>query len=329
MPTYLFWGEDDFAIGRAAKKLQETVLDSTWLPFNYHKIAGDAADATRQALQQSLTPPFGLGERLVWLVEGTLCQQCSQDLLSELERTLPAIPPNCHFLITSSKKPDGRLKSTKLLQKYAEMREYSLIPPWKAAEIASKVAEMAQELGVRLTPAACQLLAEAVGNNTRQLWGELEKLRLYGQGQDKPLDGEAIAALVNASTQNSLQLAAAIREGNGAKALRLVADLMARNEPPLRIVATLTGQFRTWTTVKLQIEKGERDEKVIATAAEIANPKRIYFLRKEVQSLMASQLLAALPLLLDLEFKLKRGREPMSTLQAAVIELCQLFISNK
>jgi len=52
----------------------------------------------------------------VWLVDTTLCQQCSEELLAELKRTLTAIPENSVLLLTCSSKPDGRLKSTQLLQ---------------------------------------------------------------------------------------------------------------------------------------------------------------------------------------------------------------------
>ena len=323
MPIYLFWGEDDFAITQAVKGLRKNVLDPNWSQFNYHKIPGEQADGILEALNQAMTPPFGMGGRLVWLVDATICQHCSEELLTQLTRILPAIPDNSHLLIATRNKPDKRLKSTKLLQKYAEIREFSLIPPWKTEEIAQRVRQLSQQLGVKLTPPATQLLAESVGNNTRQLWVELEKLRLYGEKQLTPLDREAVLALVNVNTQNSLQLAQAIRQGNSVKALGLVADLVARNEPALRIVATLVGQFRTWGVVKLKLEAGETDEKGIAAAAEIANPKRVYFLRKEVQSLSSGQLLATLPLLLELEFNLKRGADPISTLQVAVVRLCQ------
>ncbi len=326
MPIYLFWGEDDFAIAQAVDKLQQQVLDRNWSQFNYDKIPGDQSEATIQALQQIMTPVFGMGGRLVFLAETTLCQQCSEDLLAQLQRILPAIPDNAHLLLTSSKKPDGRLKSTKLLQEYGDIREFSLIPPWKTEEIAKRVEQIAQEIGVRLTPAAIGLLTDSLGNNSRQLWSELEKLHLYGHKSAKPLDTDAVSLLVNATTQNSLQLATAIRHGDSAQALGLVADLINRNEPALKIVATLVGQFRTWTVVKLQIEAGEKDEKAIATIAEISNPKRIYFLRQEVQSLSSGKLLATFPILLALEASLKHGADPLTTLQTKVLELCQLFV---
>jgi DNA polymerase-3 subunit delta len=70
-------------------------------------------------------------------------------------------------------------------------------------------------------------------------------------------------------------------------------------------------------------EAGVRDDKEIADAAEIGNPKRIYFLKQEVQGLNSHKLMRSLSILLRLEADLKHGKEEMSTLQTAMIELCQ------
>ncbi|MGF1480003.1 MAG: DNA polymerase III subunit delta [Cyanophyceae cyanobacterium] len=321
MPIYLFWGEDDFAIASAVGQLRQEILAPSWQQFNYHQFPAADTNAAIEALNQAMTPAFGLGGRLVWLVDTSICQQCSETLLAELERTLPAIPDSSCLLLTTSKKPDRRLKSTKLLQKYATVEEFSLIPPWKTEALEARVQQVAKTVGVTLTADAVKLLAEAVGNNTRQLWNELEKLRLYGS----ELDAAIVATLVHANTQNSLQLAAALRTGNREEALRLATELIDRNEPALRIVATLVGQFRTWLMIKLAIESGESNEKAIAQAAEVSNPKRVYFLRKEVSTLSSQQLVAALPVLLELELSLKQGAEPLSTLQTKTIELCRIF----
>ncbi|HEY9610039.1 DNA polymerase III subunit delta [Allocoleopsis sp.] len=324
MPIYLYWGEDDFTLTQAVNQLRKSVLDPNWANFNYDKIPPDQPDAVIQGLNQALTPPFGMGKRLVWLVETTVCQQCSENLLAELERTLPLIPEESILLLTTRNRPDGRIKSTKLLQKYSVIQEFSLIPPWKTEELVQRVHAYSREVGVKLTDAAAQLLAQSVGNDTRQLLNELEKLQLYIGDSVKPLNEKTIATLVTANTQNSLQLAAAILQGDGVKALGLVADLINKNEPALRIVATLIGQFRTWLWVKLMVSAGERDQKAIATAAEVGNPKRIYFITREVQSLSPNQLTSTLRVLLELEFELKRGGEPLATLQTKVIELCQI-----
>lgn len=134
-----------------------------------------------------------------------------------------------------------------------------------------------------------------------------------------------LGQLVTSSAHNSLQLGQAIREGNTSRALALLQELLLNNEPGIRIVATLTGQFRTWLQVRVMQEAGEKDDKVIAQFAELGNPKRVYFLKKEVQSLQARQLFQGLEILLQLEVSLKRGAEEVATMQTALVKLCQLL----
>lgn len=312
-------------MNRAVTALRQQSLDPSWADFNYSKITPEQSDAIIQGLNLAMTPPFGAGHRLVWLAETTVCQRCPEDLLVELERTLPCLPEQTVLLLTSTNKPDGRLKSTKLLQKYAEIREFSPISPWKTDQLTQQVRQAAQEVGIKLTEGAVQLLAESVGNQSRQLYTELEKLNLYASDSQQPLDEAAVSRLVTTLTQSSLQLATAILAGETARALSLVQDLINRNEPALRIVQTLVGYFRTRLWVKLMMEARERDEREIARLAEVNNPKQIYFLQKEVKSIALNSFLQTLPVLLELEFSLKMGADPLETLQTKAIELCQLY----
>ena len=325
MPIYFYWGEDDFAIEKAVSLVRSSVLDPQWTSFNYTSFSSDVSNAEIQGLNQVMTPPFGSGGRLVWLVDTTLSQHCPEDVLVELQRTLPVIPDNSFLLLTSSHKPDERLKSTKILKKFAEIREFSLISPWKTELLLQSVNRAAQTVGVKLTPRSADLLVEAVArNDTRLLNNELEKLQIYNQGSNQPLDEDTVTLLVRNTTQNSLQLAVAMRTGDTVKALAILADLLTACEPGLRIVATLIGQFRTWLWVKIMIESGERNQQAIAQAAEIGNPNRIYYLQKDVQSLSVQQLIACLPLLLELEVSLKQGASEMSVFQTKVVEICQV-----
>ncbi len=324
MPIYFYWGEDDFAIEKAVDRLRDRVLDPQWASFNYTSFSSDLSNAEIQGLNQVMTPPFGSGGRLVWLVNTTLNQHCPEDVLAELQRTLPVIPENSFLLLTSSHKPDERLKSTKILKKFAEIQEFSLISPWKTELLLQSVKQAAQTVGVKLTPRSADMLVETVGNDTRLLYNELEKLQIYAKGSNQPMEVETVAQLVRNTTQNSLQLAVAMRTGDTVKALAILADLLTACEPSLRIVATLIGQFRTWLWVKIMMEGGERNQQAIAQAAEIGNPNRIYFLQKDVQSLSVQQLIACLPLLLELEIALKQGASEMSVLQTKVVEICQV-----
>lgn len=323
MSIYLYWGEDEFGLNRAVAKLRQQSLDPSWADFNYSKLTADQPDAVMQALNLAMTAPFGSGSRLIWLADTTVFQRCSEDLLAELERTLPKLPPETVLLFSANGKPDGRIKSTKLLQKHADIHEFSLIPAWNTDLIAQQVRKAAQETGVKLSAGAVQALASSVGSQSRQLYSELEKLRLYAG--TRSLDETDIASLVTNSAQSSYQLAAAIREGNTASAVSLIGELLNRNEAPLRIVATLVGYFRTRLWVKLTVESGERDDREVARLAEVSNPKQLYFLRQEVKPIPLTAFLQTLPILLELEFSLKMGAEPLEALQTKAIELSLLY----
>lgn len=325
MPIYFYWGEDEFRLQKAVASLRDQVVDPQWSSFNYNQFSPEQPDAVIQGLNQTMTPPFGSGSRFILLVDTTICQQCGEDLLQELNRTLAVIPDTSVLLLTSRSKPDKRLKSTQLLQKYATFQEFSLIPPWETKQLVQQVQTAAASVGVKLTHSSVEFIAESVGNDTRQLYSEMEKLRLYALENNQPLNVDIVAQLVRGNSQTSLQLAAAIRSGDTSSSLLLVSMLINRNEPALKIVATLIGQFRTWLWVKLMIATDERSANAIASAAEIKNPNRVRYLMQEVKQLSIEQLVLTLPLLLELEVSLKQGAEQMSTLKTKVIELCQIF----
>jgi DNA polymerase III subunit delta len=322
MTAYFFWGDDDYKIDRTVQKLKADLLDPMWLDFNYFKISPTTDLHIVEAFNQASSSPFGDGDRLTWIADSAIAQKCSDSLFLELERTLKHLPANSHLVFTSSSKPDGRIKSTKTLQKLAKVQEFTLIPSWNTAAIAQLVKELAISEGVNLTNDGMDFLAEAVGGDARRLVMELQKLKLFAK--NVPLNAKAIAQLVNQTAHNSFQLATAIRLGQISQALTLLTELLNNNEAGLRICATLTTQFRTWLWVKVLQEAGERDDKAISTAAEISNPKRIYYFKQEVQHLQSQNLIKALSVLLQLELGLKRGANESAVLQTAVIELCLL-----
>ena len=88
------------------------------------------------------------------------------------------------------------------------------------------------------------------------------------------------------------------------KSLQLLQDLLNNNEPPLKIIATLTTCFRQWLGVK-QLEN--LSNKLIAEQLEIKNANRIYYLKQEVKFSSVNRLEKILETILELEFSLKSG----------------------
>ncbi|MFP5274111.1 DNA polymerase III subunit delta [Coleofasciculus sp.] len=318
MPIHIYFGDDEFRMERAIKQLRTQIISPPWESFNVtHYPPG--LQSLPQALSDIMTPPFGNGNRLVVLPNSSMLEAMDDQMLGQLEQILPAIPESNTLVLTRTKKPDGRLKSTKLLQKYAQIQEFFLIPAWKTDPLVQQVKTAAEELGVDITSTAAKELASAVGNDTRLLYSELEKLATWSNGSS--IDANQVKEVVEITTQTAIALAAAIRTEDTTQALQLLSGLRSRNEPMLKVVATLITLFRQWLWVKLLTLEGETDNQILAKYTEIANPNRVYYLCQEVSRISLPRLQRIMAQLLELDVTLKSSSN-FCAVQSQIVELC-------
>jgi DNA polymerase-3 subunit delta len=323
MPIHLYWGDDEAARNRAVEALIDARLDPSWAAINLSRLDGNDPAQAAQALEEARTPPFGSGARVVVLQRSPFCNQCPAELAAQLDANLALINPDCHLLLVSSGKPDARLRTTKALQQLvkegrASEQSFALPPIWDGAGQVQLVTRTATDLGLTLEPAAAEALAEAIGSDSARLASELEKLSLYVSSLEvssldsnaAPITLEAVQALVGGRSTSALAVGDALLAGRPADAIALSDALLEANEPALRIVASLSSQIRGWLWVALLERSGERDPAVIAKAAGIGNPKRIYVMRKQIQGRTPEQMLKLLGQLLEVEAALKRGADP-------------------
>ncbi len=322
MPIHLYWGDDEAARHRALADRIEALVDPAWASINLSRLDGADAVQAARALEEARTPPFGAGARVVVLQRSPFCQACPAELAAQLEASVELIPDDCHLFLVSDGKPDARLRTTKRLRTLAEEHAFTLPPVWDGAGQIERVVSAARDRGLTLAPAAAEALAEAIGSDGMRLASELEKLALHaggggggggsgsGGGGGGPITAEAVAALIGGQVTSSLAVGDALLAQHPAEAIALVEALLEVGEPALRIVAALASQIRGWLWVCLLERSGEQDVAVIAKAAGIGNPKRIYVMRKQIRGRSPEQLLALLRRLLDVEAALKRGAEP-------------------
>lgn len=311
MPIHLFWGEDEAARNRAVEALVQEQLDPTWASLNLSRLDGNDGGQAAQALEEARTPPFGAGSRVVLLQRSPFCSQCPAELAEGFEAALAQVADGCHLVFVSPGKPDARLRTTKALQKLVKAglaREQSFALPaiWDGAGQVDLVSRTARELGLSLEPAAAEALADAIGSDSSRLASELEKLSLF-VGSGATIGLAAVQALVGGQATSSLAAGDALLAGRPADAIALLDALLAANEPALRIVAALSSQIRGWLWVSLLERAGEQDVAVIAKAAGIGNPKRIYVMRKQIRGRQSAVFLRLLGQLLEVEAALKRG----------------------
>lgn len=305
MPIHLYWGDDQAAQDRAIQSLINQVVDPAWQSLNLSRLDGSDSAEAGQALSEARTPPLGAGDRLVLLQNSPFCSACPSELAAQLEPCLNLIPANCHLLLSSNSKPDARLKSSKALRAVAIEKSFALPAIWDGAGQLDLVLNAAAAMGLQISTDAAEALAENVGNNSSRLAGELEKLSLYCGDQN--INADAVAALAGPSQHNALAAGEALLAGKVGEALLQLDCLVAANEPPLRLLAALTSQLRGWLWVSLLDRQGEQDVAVIAKAAGIGNPKRIYVMRKQLRGKSPDLLLKLMGQLLEVEAALKLG----------------------
>lgn len=314
MPIHLYWGDDEAARQRALADRIEALVDPAWASINLSRLDGADAVQAARALEEARTPPFGAGARVVVVQRSPFCQACPAELAAQLEASVALIPDDCHLFLVSDGKPDARLRTTKRLRTLAEEHAFTLPPVWDGAGQIERVESAARDRGLTLAPAAAEALAEAIGSDGMRLASELEKLALHagggGGGSGGSITAEAVAALIGGQVTSSLAVGDALLAQHPAEAIALVEALLEVGEPALRIVAALASQIRGWLWVCLLERSGEQDVAVIAKAAGIGNPKRIYVMRKQIRGRSPEQLLALLRRLLDVEAALKRGADP-------------------
>lgn len=311
MPIHLIWGDDAAARDRAIDGLIERLVDPSWSSLNLSRLDGSETGQAAQALEDARTPPFAAGERLVLLQRSPFCNACSSELAERFESALELIPDNTHLVLINPAKPDGRLRTTKTLQKrikqgLAHEQRFQLPMAWDGSGQRQLVLQTAKALGLTVEPEAVDALVEAIGTDSARLESELRKLSL----RTTDINAELVNALVSGRATNALAVGDALLEGNPGEAIARWDALIDAGEPALRIVATLTGQIRGWLWVSLLEHQGERDVAVIAKAAGIGNPKRIYVMRKQLQGRGPKRFLSLLGRLLEVEGRLKRGTSP-------------------
>ncbi|OCR01438.1 DNA polymerase III subunit delta [Oscillatoriales cyanobacterium USR001] len=316
----LLIGDDLHAIQKKLSAFKKS-LDPTWISFNYHRFDATALD---EAINCALTPAVGTEKAKLVAIEGCNFKQFTSEVLDVLP-LLPQIPEKTHLVFIASS-IDKRLKVAKFLLSQAKLFEFDLIPPWRRDLISHSIRNQALTIGLSLNSNVIDYLAVAIGNNSARAESELYKLATYSRGTNLTL--KEVRSLVPSTTQNSLQLAEALRENNCKIAVYLLQELLAIGTFPLAICATLITQFRTWLWVKAAIVGGVKQDAEIAQICQIANPKRVYFLRKEVAGASVTSLAAAMSLLLDLEASLKLGRKGDFMLPV-ILAIAQLFSPKK
>tara|TARA_Y100001968_G_scaffold157787_1_gene144146 strand:- start:718 stop:1719 length:1002 start_codon:yes stop_codon:yes gene_type:complete len=330
MPVHLIWGDDTSSRDCAIEKLIKEIVDPSWSTINISRLDGSDIAQVNQGLEEARTPPFGSGGRVVLINKSPFCNGCSNELGKKFEDIIEIIPKETHIILSNKVKPDGRLKNTKLLQKLIKSKKVSegvfLLPAiWDIEGQKQLVFKIAKELQISIQKEAIILIVEAIGTDSARLRMELEKLSLLEASKCKvnhsnsEITLKTVKELIGGITTNSLQIGDSLLKNDYGETLFRINALLDSGEPALRILAALTTQIRGWLWVSLLDKNKQNDVGLIAKAAGIANPKRIYVIRKQIQGKSPSMFIELLKRILEIEVSLKKGVKPSNAFQDGLL----------
>jgi DNA polymerase-3 subunit delta len=297
-PVYLFFGEEEFLMERALRRL-ETALSEE---------AGEEAlrvvrEASEVSLEEFLAEArvstlWGSGQLLVLRRAETYPAKALSAVTAYLDHPAPRslvvlTAPSLKARDVEKHPVFGRLQKDEAALGFLRLRETELLP-WLAQE--------AKRLGKTMSPAAAQRLVEVVGDNLSELHQELKKLVLFA-GDDPTLTPQQVSQLSSHSrTYNIFALVEALGEAALPRRLAALDHLLDLGEPPARILAMLARQLRLLIRYKETAPHASPAE--LAKKLKLA-PWQVKNLGKQAQNFSLKALKSDLNLLhqADLSFK--------------------------
>ena len=314
------WGDDKAKCDSEVEKIIIQNVSQTWRDLNTSKFNGDDSNQVFQAFDEVQTPPLGDGSRVILVKNNPIFNNKDESLQKKFEFIALNIPDSTFLILQNAQKPDSRIKSTKFLKKLINDNKgreinYELPNIWNREKQIEYIEKTCKNLNLKLDKDAPQAIIESIGLDTLRLENELEKVSLYLSAKQENKDeivisSEHIKTIFNDQQSNIFKIIDLLLKNNIHQSLVEINNLLNKGEPPLRLIAGLTSQLRIHTIVFLL--DNEKDIGKISKIAGIANPKRVYFLRKNVKHCTAKFLIHMMMKFLNIESSLKRGNNPLN-----------------
>jgi len=316
MPIQIIWGNDTKSCENEIENIINSNISKQWESFNLSKLDGNDENQVFKALEEMQNAPFGDGSRIILLKNNPIFNIKNDKFAAKFESSAQNIPDSTFLILFCINKPDARMKTTKFLKKLLKSKKafessYSLPDTWDYESQIRYVEEISKNLNINLDENAAQAIIESIGTESTKLDNELRKVVLYLSARNNNLLTVKDVELIFFEKQSNIfKIIDSLIEKKISQSLNDINTLINQGEPPLRLIAGLTSQIRIHTIVLLL--SNENDLSKISQIAGIANPKRIFFIRKKIKHCDPKFLINLMIKLLEIEFFLKKGKNPIN-----------------
>lgn len=359
-PVYLCYGEEAYLRRQFLQKLKSVFLSPEMLSCNVEELDGETASLS-EILAAAGTLPL-LGERKLVVVKGGQLFQKKKNkngkaetdddrekepgaeqqnrreneddwhgrLISEEKQVktdtdalagyLENPPLSTCLVFAAGDKVDRSTRAYRLLEKKGNV---VVCDPMKGQQLANWAQTRFKEAGKQADRSVIAYLIGAVSDDLFSLASEIDKLVNYA-GNENRITMDAVKAVGSRTTRESIfSLTDSLGNGESEKAVRVLRDLLAFGEPPIRILAMISRQFRLLLTAREYLNLG-------CSQAEAAQKLggHPYAARKSTEQarrFTLGELHQALKYCLWADAGIKKGRlESVTALELLVARLCTL-----
>lgn len=311
-PFYLFYGPGEFRMEKLLEKIKASFVPEAVRDLNLEFFYGGETPAS-EVIQRARSMPFMAKSRLI------IVRRVEEFSKEQLAKFLPYLenPSESTCVIFLSQQTDFKrgfyqtIRSAGLAVKFEALRQ---------DQVAGWIQETAHDLGLQLDEDACEYLERIVGNNPREIYSELEKLRLRftsvsGVDQIKDLitSGRIYSIFELVDMVSSKKCAASL------EALGRYLQEEDKRLAPLQVIGILNWQIRLlWQTKSVLAQGGG-----FAQVAEKLSRNRFKAgdLMNQAGQWSLEELESGLHLLYEADGWLKSGSRPKPVLERLLISL--------
>lgn len=274
---YTIIGEDDFLVAEAAKKVIGDGVGLEVIDSNTSTNEDLQLHDIRVAEESALTPPFLEPRKVTWWKNVRFLpgggksddgegekrgpSEAVKKAVATFVKKLASIPfPDNQLFILSGPKLMAKCEVAKVLSSAGEMIVFA--PKQKDGASLDRAIDRAAELGMQFEPGAAERFLGIVGDDTRSIYSELDKMKAFLGDAENTITAQAVDSITSpgAGVEPSLwAVTDAICARNTAKAIEGARRFEGENGYAIMMTTVIEKQFRQLVELKAASDAGHID----------------------------------------------------------------------
>ena len=280
MNTYLLFGLENYLIDEKIKEIKDKLKVEEDNIINYD-LNNDSIDSV---LVEASTVSMFSDKKLIICDNSlflTANKSLSEEELNDLTKYLENSFEDVFIIfIVRDEKVDSRKKITKLVNKVSKVYECNKIESYR---LNNYLGDYIRDKGYSISSSSIELLISKVGYELSNIIKELEKMFIY-KGEDTKITKEDIEDVItNNLEKNIFELTNAILNKEKSRVIEIYNQLIKSGEDPIKLIVTLSNQFRLIMQVKLMRTGGYSEKEIVTTLKE--HPYRISLAMKSIYNI--------------------------------------------